>query len=105
MVQEQSMARLFGVAALGTLLLIAATVALQGMPVADLLKDFGIPSSAGAVIVWLITDGALVVTIVAFLVGLGTGGLGLIAAAGKTSLKVFLKKKKEEMGSRAFIAW
>lgn len=94
-----------GIPLLATGLLTAYVLLLNVLPVADLTKEFGIPSAVAAIINWYLDTGAVVSVITTLLIGVGSGGLGLIAAEGKTSIKVFLKEKCREMGTKAFTAW
>lgn len=67
------------------------------LPVADLAKEFGIPGSVAAVVLNVVEAGGAVTTIVSILTAVGSGGLSLIAAAGKETIRQYLKaqiKKK-----------
>lgn len=105
MVKEQSVTRLGLVVFASMLVLAAAMLALQGLPFADLAKEFGIPSVVGGTILNLATAGGAAATIIGILIGLGTGGLGLIAAAGRETIKQFLLGEIRRRGRRAVIAW
>lgn len=105
MTKEQSITRLFVVAAGAALALTAMLFVAQSPAVAHLTQQFGIPAGAGAVVLNMIEGGSWVATIIGFLFGLGTGGVGLIAAAGREALMAFLRKELRRRGRRAFIAW
>jgi len=93
------------VMALGLLAIVCLIQLINVLPVANLMKEFGLPSVAAYTILYYLNVGSTVTTIISILTGLATGGLSLIAAAGKLSIKAFLNKKKRELGTRAFVAW
>lgn len=66
---------------------------LQMLPVADLAKEFGIPGSVAAVVLNVVEAGGAVTTIVSILTAVGSGGLSLIAAAGKETIRQYLKNE------------
>ncbi len=78
---------------------------INNLPIAYLTKEFGIPSAIGSAVSWYLGIGATASLIIGVLSGFLTGGLGLIANAGKTALKVYLKKELDKRGKKAFIAW
>ncbi|MCY7494805.1 circular bacteriocin, circularin A/uberolysin family [Bacillus safensis] len=49
--------------------------------------------------------GATASVIIGILSGFLTGGLGLIANAGRQALTVYLKEELRKRGKKAFIAW
>lgn len=75
------------------------------LPVADLTKEFGIPAAVGSAVSWYLEIGTAASVIIGLLTGFLSGGLGLIANAGKQALKVYLKKELKKRGKKAFIAW
>ncbi|RJG20640.1 circular bacteriocin, circularin A/uberolysin family [Paenibacillus thiaminolyticus] len=75
------------------------------LPVADMVKEFGVPAVAAGAVVKILEGVDWLITGAAILAAIGTGGASLVAAAGKESLKAFLKRKFGEMGKKAFIAW
>lgn len=75
------------------------------LPVADLAKEFGLPTWASAWILRALDASTTVTAIVSFLTGLGTGGLSLIAADGTMGVKAYLKQEYKKRGKKAFIAW
>nr|MDF9458572.1 uberolysin/carnocyclin family circular bacteriocin [Bacillus pumilus] len=75
------------------------------MPVADLAKEFGIPGSVAAVVLNVVEAGGAVTTIVSILTAVGSGGLSLIAAAGKETIRQYLKAQIKKKGRKAVIAW
>ncbi|WP_345831667.1 uberolysin/carnocyclin family circular bacteriocin [Bacillus safensis] len=78
---------------------------LQMLPVADLAKEFGIPGSVAAVVLNVVEAGGAVTTIVSILTAVGSGGLSLIAAAGKETIRQYLKNEIKKKGRKAVIAW
>lgn len=78
---------------------------LQVLPVADLAKEFGIPGSVAAVVLNVVEAGGAVTTIVSILTAVGSGGLSLIAAAGKETIRQYLKNEIKKKGRKAVIAW
>ena len=83
----------------------AYALLLNVMPLADLAKEFGIPTVAANLILSALDWGMTAATILSIVAGIATGGLSLIAAAGQATLKEFLKKELEKRGRKAFIAW
>ena len=71
----------------------------------DMVKEFGIPAATAGTILNLLDAADGVATIVSILAGLATGGLSLIAAAGKQGIKKYLKKQIKKKGKKAVIAW
>ncbi|AQR79056.1 hypothetical protein B7C51_14300 [Paenibacillus larvae subsp. pulvifaciens] len=102
---EIKLSLLLGALAMGFLMLALFLFSLQFLPVADLAKEFGIPASIAAVVLNIVNAGGAVTTIVSILLAVGSGGLSLLAAAGKETIRQFLKKKIQEKGKRATIAW
>ena len=55
---------------------------------------------------WLMVGSAsLLAGILSILTAIGSGGLSLIAAAGKEGIKKYLKKQIKKKGKKAVIAW
>lgn len=75
------------------------------LPVADLAKEFGITGSVAAVVLNVVEAGGAVTTIVSILTAVGSGGLSLIAAAGKETIRQYLKAQIKKKGRKAVIAW
>lgn len=75
------------------------------LPIADLAKEFGVPSAVGSVVAWYLDLGAAASIIIGLLTGFLSGGLGLIAAAGRETLKAFLLAELRKRGTKAFVAW
>ncbi|MBD3860540.1 uberolysin/carnocyclin family circular bacteriocin [Bacillus sp. 28A-2] len=96
---------LFGALAVGFLMLALFSFSLQMLPVADLAKEFGIPGSVAAVVLNVVEAGGAVTTIVSILTAVGSGGLSLIAAAGKETIRQYLKAQIQKKGRKAVIAW
>ncbi|MFT2751800.1 circular bacteriocin, circularin A/uberolysin family [Clavibacter sp. Sh2088] len=105
MVRAQNITRLALTAMLGTLALVATTLVMGTLPMADLAREFGIPTAIGGTVLNLATAGGTAATIVGILVGLGSGGLGLIAAAGRETIKQFLLNEIKKKGRKAVLAW
>ncbi len=84
---------------------VVAMLSLEMLPLAQLAKEFGIPGGVASTVVWLAEAGGAAATIVGILAALGTGGLSLIAAAGKETIRQYLRKKIQEKGRKAVIAW
>ncbi|AQZ49182.1 hypothetical protein B5S25_16930 [Paenibacillus larvae subsp. pulvifaciens] len=78
---------------------------LSMLPVADMVKEFGVPVAVATTVAKIMEAADWLITGAMILAAIGTGGASLLAAAGKESLKAFLKKKYGEMGARAFTAW
>lgn len=70
-----------------------------------LTKEFGVPAAVGSLAVSYIEAGVTVKVLISLLVGVGSGGLGLIANAGKMALTQYLKQELKKRGKKAFIAW
>jgi circularin A/uberolysin family circular bacteriocin len=102
---ENKLSLLFGALAVGFLMLALFSLSLQLLPVADLAKEFGIPGSVAAVVLNVVEAGGAVTTIVSILTAVGSGGLSLIAAAGKETIRQYLKKEIKKKGRKAVIAW
>lgn len=91
--------------AISGIILGGSTLCAQFLPVADLALEFGIPTSVATLVINIVEAGGWVVTILTILAGVASGGLGLIAAAGKQGVKEFLKKQIKKKGRAAVIAW
>ncbi|MCP3027035.1 uberolysin/carnocyclin family circular bacteriocin [Halobacillus sp. A5] len=89
----------------GLVLMVGYAFILQTAPIADLAKEFGVPSAVGGLVADSISGGATAVTIIGILGGFLTGGLGIVANAGRAALMKYLKDELQERGRRAFIAW
>lgn len=105
MVKEQSFTRLFGAAALSASLIAATFFVMQILPMADMAKEFGIPAAVAGTVLTVVEAGGWVTTIVSILTAVGTGGLSLLAAAGKESIRIYLQKQIKKKGRKAVIAW
>lgn len=105
MVIEQSYSKLFGAAALSAVMIASMFFVMQTLPMADMVKEFGIPAAVAATVLNIVEAGGWVVTIVTILTAVGSGGLSLLAAAGKESIRVYLKKQIKKKGRKAVIAW
>lgn len=86
-------------------LLFAYFFVMGNLPIAYLTKEFGIPSAVGSTLTWYLGMGATVSVIIGILSGFLTGGLGLIANAGRQALTLYLKEELRKRGKKAFIAW
>lgn len=53
----------------------------------------------------MVEAGGAVTTIVSILTAVGSGGLSLIAAAGKETIRQYLKNEIKKKGRKAVIAW
>ncbi|MCY7521253.1 uberolysin/carnocyclin family circular bacteriocin [Paenibacillus larvae] len=49
--------------------------------------------------------GGAITTIVSILTAIGSGGLSLLAAAGKETIRQYLNQQIKEKGRKAVIAW
>lgn len=105
MVKEQKLSNVMGMLVLSVTMLAGATVCTNILPIADLVKEFGIPAAVAGVILNIVEAGGWVTTIVSILTAIGSGGLSLIAAAGKEGIKKYLKKQIKKKGKKAVIAW
>ncbi|WP_079416532.1 uberolysin/carnocyclin family circular bacteriocin [Paenibacillus ferrarius] len=84
---------------------LAYALLLNTLPLADLAKEFGIPAVVGNALVQALDWGLTAATIVSIIGAFITGGLSIVAAAGTTALKTYLRNKLTEMGTKAFVAW
>ena len=91
--------------AISGIILGGSTLCAQFLSVADLALQFGIPTSVATLVINIVEAGGWVVTILSILAGVASGGLALIAAAGKQDIKAFLKKEIKKKGRAAVIAW
>lgn len=105
MIKENKVSHVFGMLALSIFLLSASMMALNVLPVADMVKEFGIPAAISGTVLNIVEAGGWVTTIISILAGVASGGLTLIAEAGKQGVKAFLKKQIKEKGKKAVIAW
>jgi circularin A/uberolysin family circular bacteriocin len=105
MVKEQSVSRLALIGAASALMLTIGMMAIHLLPMAEMAKEFGIPAGVAGTVLTIVEAGGWVTTIVTILAGVGTGGLALLAAAGKESIRVYLRKQIQKKGRRAVIAW
>lgn len=105
MVKENKVSSILMLFALSLVVLAALNVTLQFVPVAHLAKEFGIPGGVAATVLNIVEAGGWATTILSILTAVGSGGLSLIAAAGKESIKVYLKKQIKKKGRKAVIAW
>lgn len=105
MYEEQKISKVMGMLGVSVCMLAMSVVCAGVLPVADMVKEFGIPAGTAGVVLNLLDAADGVTTIVSILVGLATGGLSLIAAAGKQGVKQYLKKQVKKKGRAAVIAW
>ncbi len=105
MVKEQKMTNVIGMLVLSVTMLVGATLCTDILPIADLVKEFGIPAAVAGAVLNIVEAGGWVTTIVSILAAIGSGGLSLIAAAGKQGIKKYLKKQIKKKGKKAVIAW
>lgn len=103
--EANSVSRMAMTAAGSAAALVALMVFTQMLPLAHLAKEFGIPGGVAATVLSLVEAGGWVVTIVSILTAVGSGGLSLLAAAGKETIRIYLKKQIDKKGRRAVIAW
>lgn len=90
----------------GSLVLMALYAAvLQYIPVADMTQQFGVPTALSGTVASLISNGSTAIAVIGVLGGFMSGGLGLIANAGRAALMKYLKDELEKRGRKAFIAW
>lgn len=103
--KKQKVSQVIGMFGASAAMFALSLTAVELSPMADMVKEFGIPMATATAIIDALdaADGAA--TIISILAGLATGGLGLIAAAGKTGVKKFLKKQIKKKGKKAVIAW
>ncbi|WP_394336079.1 uberolysin/carnocyclin family circular bacteriocin [Bacillus safensis] len=69
----------------------------------DVTKEFGIPSAVGSTITWYLDMEAAASVIIGILSGFLTGGLGLIANAGRQALTVYLKEELRKRGKKVLL--
>lgn len=105
MVKEQKISKMLLLMTLCSVLFLSANLFLQITPIANLVKEFGIPGGVASAVLWAVDAGSTVTTIVSILTAIGSGGLSLIAAAGKATIKNYLKKEVKKKGKKAVIAW
>ncbi len=70
-----------------------------------LVKEFNVSEATAAAVLSFLGKADTAVTIAGILAILGTGGAGVVAAAGKQGVKAFLKKQLKKKGKKAFVAW
>ncbi|AQZ45960.1 hypothetical protein B5S25_04415 [Paenibacillus larvae subsp. pulvifaciens] len=63
------------------------------------------PASLAAVVLNVVQAGGAITTIVSILTAIGSGGLSLLAAAGKETIRQYLNQQIKEKGRKAVIAW
>ncbi|EOJ79470.1 uberolysin/carnocyclin family circular bacteriocin [Enterococcus faecalis] len=105
MVKENKFSKIFILMALSFLGLALFSASLQFLPIAHMAKEFGIPAAVAGTVLNVVEAGGWVTTIVSILTAVGSGGLSLLAAAGRESIKAYLKKEIKKKGKRAVIAW
>lgn len=105
MCKEQKVSKVIGMLGASVCMLVLSVTCIGVLPIADMVKEFGIPAATAGTILNLLDAADGVATIVSILAGLATGGLSLIAAAGKQGIKKYLKKQIKKKGKKAVIAW
>jgi circularin A/uberolysin family circular bacteriocin len=105
MYREQKLSHVFGMLFASIIILGASVLCINIIPVADMVKEFGIPAAVAGTVLNIVEAGGWVSLIVSILTGAATGGLSLIAAAGKQGIKKYLKKQIKKKGKKAVIAW
>lgn len=103
--KQYSAINLMTVGLLTTVCMCLAFFVMQGLPLANMVKEFGIPAGLAATILNIIEAGGAVTTILTILTGIGSGGLSLIAAAGRETIRQYLKNEVKKRGRKAVIAW
>ncbi|MEY8353197.1 circular bacteriocin, circularin A/uberolysin family [Lachnospiraceae bacterium 54-53] len=104
-IKEHKILNMLSIMAIGLLCIGFLILSANIIPVANLVKEFGIPAAAAGTILDALDAGATAATIASIVAGLATGGLSLIAAAGKSTVKAYLKKQIKKKGRKAVIAW
>lgn len=105
MYREQKLSHVFGMLFASIIILGASVLCINIIPVADMVKEFGIPAAVAGTVLNIVEAGGWVSLIVSILTGAATGGLSLIVAAGKQGIKKYLKKQIKKKGKKAVIAW
>lgn len=105
MYREQKLSQVFGMLFASIIILGASVLCINIIPVADMVKEFGIPAAVAGTVLNIVEAGGWVSLIVSILTGAATGGLSLIAEAGKQGIKKYLKKQIKKKGKKAVIAW
>jgi circularin A/uberolysin family circular bacteriocin len=80
-------------------------IGISGSPIALLANEFKIPTAITINIVNLCLDGSSIITIMSIIGGLATGGLGLIAAAGRETIRAYIVSQVKKRGAAATAAW
>lgn len=78
----------------------ASVLCINIIPVADMVKEFGIPAAVAGTVLNIVEAGGWVSLIVSILTGVASGGLTLIAEAGKQGIKKYLKKQIKKKGKK-----
>lgn len=104
-IKEQKLTNILGYLCITAFTLAVTSVLIGVSPVANLTKEFGIPAAAASGLIWWLDKGATAATIAGIVAGFASGGLSLIAEAGKQSVKAYLKKQIKKKGKKAVIAW
>lgn len=104
-VKEQKLTKILAYLGATTFSLGVASIAIGVSPVVNLAKEFGIPTASAAGLLWWLDAGATASTVAGIVAGLASGGLSLIAEAGKQTVKSYLKKQVKKKGKKAVIAW
>lgn len=105
MEERLSTFKIAGLLLASLVLLFAYFLVISNLPIAFLTKEFGVPSAVASAVVYYLEMGAAASIIIGLLSGFLSGGLGLIANAGKQALKAYLKEELKKRGKKAFIAW
>lgn len=105
MKKEQKLSHVFGMLCASIVILGASVLCINVMPVANMVKEFGIPAAVAGTVLNIVEAGGWVSLIVSILTGVASGGLTLIAEAGKQGIKKYLKNQIKKKGKKAVIAW
>lgn len=105
MYKEQRYSLVLGMLVASVVVLGASLLCIHVLPVAYLVKEFGIPAAMAGTILNIVEAGGWVSLIISILSGLASGGLTLIAEAGKQGIVKYLKAQIKKKGKAAVIAW
>lgn len=104
-VKEQKISTVLGYLGVAAITFGAAGMLIGACPIANLVKEFGLPAAGASGLLWYLDAGSSAATIVGFLSGLASGGLSLIYAAGRQTIKAYLRREIRKRGRKAVIAW
>ncbi len=105
MYKEQRYSLVLGMLVASVVVLGASLLCIHVLPVANLVKEFGIPAAMAGTILNIVEAGGWVSLIISILSSLASGGLTLIAEAGKQGIVKYLKAQIKKKGKTAVIAW